>query len=251
VCVQTQVGEVLPSGEVETGEVIVWGADERSKNQGVGFIFYILEHQPEMSLISLNGFFDWCVILKHRDWDPHLLRLVFEAFKNGRIRDCVPRAKLNAVEFDWLEYDPDLNLPPTFSMEQLAKKYLSESVEGKHGKDSWRLRYSELDGTPSAEWPVEAYNYAALDAEYTWRIFLAICKHSTASPDESMQTLAEWSLYLAGVWGLYVDEARVEVLEKTILPTIKEGIALLSAIEPTRHHLIQHLDEGILETIHI
>lgn len=222
VCVQTQVGR---SSGLE--DAVVWGADPESKEQGVDFIFWILE-STKLPLIALNGFYDYAVLLKHRKWDPRLVRLVFDAFQSGRLRDCVTRAELAAVEFDWLDHDPDIGGPPKFSMEQLAKKYLGESVEGKHGPDSYRLRYAELDGIPAKDWPPGAYNYAALDPEYAARIYLAICKYSTASPDEAFQTLKEWSLYLAGAWGISVDPDRVEALEKRILPTIRAAVEELS-----------------------
>lgn len=226
VCIQTQVFYV-EDGTPLPEPAKIWGGDEESREQGVEFLLYALEH-TDLPIVTLNGFFDWAVLLKHRNWDPHLLRLIFDGFANGRLRDCVTRAELGAVEFDWLDHDPDINGPPRFSMQELAKKYLQTDVEGKHGPDSWRLRYSELFGIPESEWPQAARAYALLDPEYTGLLYCALEKYTTPSPDEAFQTLKEWSLYLAGVWGLSVDPARVERLEKTILPTIQEGIRVLS-----------------------
>jgi DNA polymerase-1 len=226
VCVQTQVVEQV-DGVWHEGNPTIWGADPDSKMQGVDFIFYVLEHRTDVSLISLNGFFDFAVILQHKGWPLNLIQLVFKAFREGRIRDCIARAKEHAVEFGWLEYDPSLGTRPKFDMEQLALKYLDESIKGKHGEESVRLRYREVDGVSCALWDYEFTRYALLDPQYTQRIWRAICIASTPPPDECMQTESAWQLYLATVNGCSVDPERVEVLRHKILPVITEGIKQL------------------------
>jgi hypothetical protein len=227
VCVQTQFVELVDEHWVE-GQPMIWGADEERKRQGVDFIFHVLINRPDVTLVSLNGFFDFAVILKYMGWPLDLVRAVFKAFCEGRIRDCIARAKEHAVEFGWLEYDPSLGVRPRFNMEQLVQKYLMEDVKGKHGEDSFRLRYGELDGIAWELWPEEARRYALMDPVLTQRLWRAICIASSPPPDECMQTESAWQLHLASVNGLFVDHQRVKVLRGRIIPVIKEGIDKLS-----------------------
>jgi len=226
VCLQTQFVEFKDGHWIEA-QPMIWGADDARKRQGVDFIFHVLINRPDVTLVSLNGFFDFAVILKYMGWPLDLVRAVFKAFCDGRIRDCIARAKEHAVEFGWLEYDPSLGVRPRFNMEQLAQKYLQEDVKGKHGEDSFRLRYGELDGQGWETWPEEAVRYAIMDPVYTQRIWRAICVASSPPPDECMQTESAWQLHLASVNGIFVDQERVKVLRSKIIPVIKEGIEKL------------------------
>jgi len=226
VCVQTQFVTRENGKWIELPPVI-WGADAEGKAQGVAFIFHVLESRPDISLISLNGFFDFAVLLKYLSWDLKYVQIVFKAFMEGRIRDCIARAKEHAVEYGWLDYDPSLGTRPRFDMEQLALKYLGESPVGKHGEDSYRLRYRELDGIPHPQWPDAARLYALLDPQWTQRIWRAICAQSTAPTDELMQTESAWQLYLATVNGIHHDPDKIAILESKILPVIKAGIERL------------------------
>jgi len=78
---------------------------------------------------------------------------------------------------------------------------------------AWRLRYRELDGVPTAQWPMEAWTYAWDDAYYARLVWEAQEKrvrrgpkatHSTVN-SESLQVYSSIALYITTATGFEVD----------------------------------------------
>ncbi len=238
VCVQWQHCVLGPAGRWVRNKARVMGGSLEDIDAGANFIRALIE-DSDVVLVTHNGPFDYAVLLKYFNWSKKLFRAICRAYAEGRLRDTLIMAKLHAIEMGWLEYDPELGTPAKFSLGDLAVKYTQQHIEGKHGPDIWRLRYAELYGTPIADWPVAAFNYALFDPEYTADVFIALLNQINPSPDETFQERKAWFLHLGSVQGLSTDQAKVAELEGKILPKIEEGIALLTEMgiyrPPTYH----------------
>jgi hypothetical protein len=109
-------------------------------------------------------------------------------------------------------------------------------------EDTWRLRYSELDGVPFEQWPKEALEYAVRDAEITgmvyeaqenWREHKLYCGIPSLwygklvlpdgdEPDPLQSEFYEsyhalWLSTMSGHVGVMVDEFALEQYEKRML----------------------------------
>jgi DNA polymerase-1 len=114
------------------------------------------------------------------------------------------------------------------NLDVLAQKYLGIDLGHlKHGPDIWRLRYAELDGIPSAQWPPEATDYAIGDATYAYQIHLEQMKIITpegpgSANSESLQIYADTALRLSSSHGILIDRPRVtqlaEFLHEQVTP---------------------------------
>lgn len=87
--------------------------------------------------------------------------------------------------------------------------------------DSWRLRYSELDGRPSAQWPAPAVKYAIDDATWARKVFVS--QDSKRQPtgygsmnSESLQVYADTALRLYSAPGFCIDQAQVAKVRATV-----------------------------------
>lgn len=92
----------------------------------------------------------------------------FCALEEGRVTCTKIREKLVRLAYGEAEYllGRDGSAARTsYTLEALVRRYFGLDLSAdKSGEDSWRLRYSELDGVPVASWPPEAARYAVDDA---------------------------------------------------------------------------------------
>ena len=99
-----------------------------------------------------------------------------------------------------------------YSLADIAKVRLGKHVE--KGADTWRMRYAELDGVPLSDWPEQAVSYAVGDAQVTLEVYQAQqarAKHlGYELPTEYHEARAQLALHLMSVWGVEIDEPRVE-----------------------------------------
>lgn len=204
------------------GQSTVYGADPESLSKGVSRIVEAL--YAGETIIAHNGFFDWGVILNALGWPEEMGLKVLDGFLSGQLRDTLIRAKLHAIEAGALS---DEGASLKFSLDALADRYCGQSIEGKHGPDVWRLRYSELDGIPAEEWPLEAYSYARMDPVWVERVYDAMGIAAAHFHDEAFQTCKAWCLHLAGIWGIRVSPEKVDAIEAKVAPIIEEAVAHL------------------------
>jgi hypothetical protein len=108
--------------------------------------------------------------------------------------------------------------------------YHVDISEAKTDPNAWRLRYSELDGVPRSNWPIEAVNYAIMDSVWAYRIYQKQMIRQLKSVKEAVE--CEIWLNLAANKGMNIDTSRVKQLEQEVL----------DAIAPARQFLI---DSGI------
>lgn len=139
--------------------------------------------------------------------DPSLLPLIFDAFEVGRIFSTDVRQKLiDIAQGQYKYYEQDgKKVKNKFSLAQLSERYLGKTML--KGKNSWQLRFDELDDLPVSEYPEEAAKYALGDAVDTLLIKQAQDKYCEYEeiPTESLQTKAAWALHLMSVWGIRTD----------------------------------------------
>jgi hypothetical protein len=93
-------------------------------------------------------------------------------------------------------------------------------------KDTWRLRYAELDGTPLERWPEGAKHYASEDAAVTLKIAEAQLERNRTGQntlkDLPAQCRAYFALHLVSCWGLIADPVRVRALDQTLRASLDE-----------------------------
>lgn len=183
-------------------------------------------NDPNVTLVAHNGFYDWSVLIQLYDYHKpnatdkdDLILGVLKACLDGRIRDTLIVALLNAIEFDWLDFDRVMRCKAEFNLAYLVARFTGDTVTGKSGEDSWRLRYGELLGTPLAQWPTEAVRYARDDVTHLRNLFARLVLNDY--PDERFQTAVAWVFRCMEIWGFHTDKARVEALEGRIMPKIR------------------------------
>lgn len=176
---------------------------------------------PDVVLIGANTAFDLGVAMVWCPDPQRMLRGIFTALDQKRVRDVQVRDKLLMLAEGRLTYDYVLGNVPSFSLSALSERYLKMKME--KGQDTYRLRYAELLGVPIHDYPGEAIEYAALDAMATLEVYLAqrdLNPRWGAASDmfvnEAEQTDASWSLHLASMAGLEVDLVEVEQLRATL-----------------------------------
>lgn len=150
---------------------------------------------------------------------PSLIPAIFAAYDADRIQDVAVNARLQDIALGALR--------PKYSLAALAERYLSIAVEK---ADTYRMRYTELDGVPLAEWPAEALAYARKDAEMP----LMLAREIPESPDSFRQARAAFSIHLASCWGMRTDPEAVAALEKRTtdeIETYRAGLIAAGLID--------------------
>ena len=169
---------------------------------------------PEVALVGHNLPYDLGVVCAE---DPDLVPLVFDAYAAGRVRCTSTRQKLLDVALGmrkWRRYRGKV-ARATYGLGDLVELYFDEHLEK---VDTWRLRYSELDGVPVEMWPQEAVDYAVSDAVEALRVHdaqeEAIKEYFGELPNQAEQQRAAWVLHLMSMWGIRAERERVEAFER-------------------------------------
>lgn len=174
---------------------------------------------PDVELIAHHAPFDLSVMAAE---DPSLVPWIFRGIDEGRIRCTKVREMLlqNAIGELKFEFDEDLQeyKRTIFTLQHLVWRYLKVFI--KKGEDTWRLRYSELDGVPIAQWPQEAIDYSISDSTHALGIYLhqdlfrkEKIPFRDAIPGEVETTQAAWALALMRLWGVRTDGEMVAKLK--------------------------------------
>ena len=97
--------------------------------------------------------------------DPSCLPLIFQALDEDRIYDLGTLEALHDNYHGHMFRDSAGAPIGRYSQLLLELRHLKiDRSEQKHGPDSWRLRYHELDGVPLSQWPDDATEYPRADA---------------------------------------------------------------------------------------
>lgn len=196
------------------------------KDRGASALYYALT-ESDCLLIGQNVAYDFAVLCAYR---PEYLPHVFRAYRDGRVRDTKIRQQLLDIESglrrsggaifakrrgEWVRQDVSLagsdKVPGSTG---LVGYYLGKDRSADKGKDTWRMRYIELDGVPMNEWPAPAVKYALEDAADTLAVFQAQGPETLVNEIE--QVRKAWSLQLVSVWGMRSDSAATDALEQHV-----------------------------------
>lgn len=188
---------------------------------------FLKSHVNKTLLIAHNAVFECGVIVTHY---PELAELVFNALDSGLIH-CT---KINESLWN-VQREKQLH---GLTLAGLVQHYFDVDISGgkksitgykkgtgiidnttgkwkvppvKEEIDPWRLRYSELDGIPIAEWPKEAVDYAIDDSIWAYKVY----KQQQPIEQRLALTSAVY-LNLMGAQGFNIDQERVLLLEKEI-----------------------------------
>ena len=176
------------------------------------------------------------------------------------LHDTMLREKLYRLSTLGLTDHPNPQQGDTLS--DMAKRYFAIDISGSKvslgadgrvfsadGRDitgtpeaasSWRLRFSELDGIPSEQWPPEAKHYAIEDASWARKIWeVQEGSRRERGPGSinsaSLQLYADTALRLFSMPGFPVDPkqlAKVTSLAAVALGRTEEGLRLNGIVRP-------------------
>jgi hypothetical protein len=161
-----------------------------------------------------NAAFDTSVIMA---WWPELTPLVFDAYRDGRIKDVLIRQRLMDLAIG--------RYRPRYSLEALVYEYYKVRLD-KEG--SPRLDYGRLRDVPIDQWAQEYIDYPLSDAKWHRQVYEAqnyVLEADDAMcvlDDQDRQTRADFALRLASVWGIRTDEAGIDALEERCQKIVDE-----------------------------
>jgi hypothetical protein len=157
---------------------MTWATDDGQSGietpfDGVARLKAALE-DDETIIIGAETAFDVFVACAAALGNPdNWIELWDEAYRQGRVKDVLVRKRLLDLAAGRFKYD-HLSGPVTKTKHDLAgAAFETCGIRLDKSSDTWRLRYSELDGVPFAEWPQEAIDYAMRDAEVTGMVYEA------------------------------------------------------------------------------
>jgi DNA polymerase I-like protein with 3'-5' exonuclease and polymerase domains len=115
-------------------------------------------------------------------------------------------------------------------LSDLVSYYFDEDIsETKTDPDAWRLRYSELDGVPLAEWPKEAVEYSIQDSIWAYKIYKK--QINTQILEYNLAVKSEFALNLMAQKGILVDKERVQLLKEEIEQKLYPNYELLQNMQ--------------------
>lgn len=173
----------------------------------------------ELVIVGQNIFYDFG-ILASNDWDYFIPR-IFAALDKGAVYDTWLAEQM--LDIAWGnhrigidEESGEVSGGFEYTLESLAKRHIGLQLD----KDTWRLRYAELDGVALNDWPDEAILYPLHDARSTYLVMLGQQERATLLPgvltDLAAQCRAYWALHLCSVWGVNVDQLAARTLNDSL-----------------------------------
>lgn len=171
--------------------------------------------------VGANIAYDWGCVLAER---PDLLPLVWKAYEEKRVFDVLIAGTLDAIYGGRLRSEDG----PTelfmrngkkissgrYSLQSVTEDYLGRSDAKKN--DRWRKSYALLDGIPLDQWPEDARQYPVDDAVNTLQVAeeqLRVCNNLHNLPAQAHAALCA---HLGSVWGVRVDETRINALKANV-----------------------------------
>jgi len=169
--------------------------------------------EPDAILVGHNVFYDLGIVAAER---PHLIRLIFRAIDEGRIRCTMQRQMMidNAHgDLKFIEDDEGNLKKQDFSLARIIYRYTKKFR--KKGTDTFRLNYWTLEGVPANDYPPDARKYAVDDAIDTRTIHDG--QEEIVAPEgipgDNSQIKAGWALHLTSMRGARTELAAVERLK--------------------------------------
>ena len=173
---------------------------------------------PDCLFIGHNIIFDFAVACA--EW-PELIPLVFQVLKEGRVWDNMIVELLYNMAHGEIDFRSAFGarIKSGYGLDDLAARWLGVRVEK---KDTWRMRYAELDYVPLTEWPQEAKDYPLGDVliptrtQEAQQAAIRELVERDRMPDHEAQHRAAWWMYLMSTWGVRTNAQAVHALLTTI-----------------------------------
>jgi DNA polymerase I-like protein with 3'-5' exonuclease and polymerase domains len=157
-------------------------------------------------IIGHNIAYDMACI--YESYPTQIVRsLIWELYDKKLVQCTLCREKLIDLAQGKLKHLRD------YSLAKLSKKYLDKTLD----KDTWRLRYSELESVPLEEWPEGAREYALEDARVTYDIFeKQEAPYEIFDQEAARQASYAFALQLTKCRGMVLDADKVQEMSESI-----------------------------------
>lgn len=151
---------------------------------------------------------------------PNLLPMIWELYEKGKIHDVQISAVLEAIaegrihDSGLFRKDGTKIQSGRYSLEECVREYTGRS--NAKANDRYRTSYALLEGSPIAEWPIEARQYPCDDAKNTFEIAeiqLTRCHNLNNVP---FQSHFAFCAHLSAIYGFRTDPKAVQLLEQEI-----------------------------------
>lgn len=176
-------------------------------------------------VVGHNVFYDMWVLCRYASSigiGQEYMDLVFEAVREGQIRDTLIREQLHDIARGWFrrrKFPDGFVESRNYGLADIARRRLRVHLE----KDIYQKRYAEMIGLPIPQWAEGARRYPLLDATVTRGVFLSQVKDEHLGDawreigDERNQTIkACWHTLMSG-YGIRTVADDVRGLEKHML----------------------------------
>lgn len=171
------------------------------------------------TIIAHNATFECGVIYYHF---PNLRGALFKALREKRIV-CT---KINEELINIVRAKGAYK----FSLADLVQYYLKKDISASKAADSWRLRYSELEGVPVENWPEVAKQYSIDDSIYAYIIYMEQSKTVTKLKiDIDLSVESSVFLNVMASKGMEVDLEKVAQLKSEVRALLDPSYEFLIA----------------------
>lgn len=209
---------------------------------------YDLLIDPEIIIVGNKICYDLAVMANH---DYRLLYPIFKAYEQGRIEDINVNQQLIDIatgQFEYFEYDGKKH-HNKHSLAQMSLRYQNKTIL--KGKQSWQLRFGELDGIDPEDYPEEAKKYVVTDAEDTLSNFwLQKDFAGKEIPTRILQTCGSFALHLMSIWGVRTNRTKVLDFQRDVAlekAGIEKRLRELGYIKPDGVKNTKLIKEKIVE----
>ena len=152
-------------------------------------------------IIAHNMTFECGIIVTHF---PHLTLPLFKALEEGRIICTMIREQHININRE--------NPLKKMGLSCLVDHYFKVDISETKTADSWRMRYSELDGIKIEHWPKKAIDYAIDDSVWAYKIY-----KKQIEVDTLLSMKSSVYLNLMAAQGMGISQERVMTLKKEIM----------------------------------
>lgn len=165
-------------GQFPPAVCMTWAMDEGTSGivtplEGLKILHEMLR-DPECIIVGANTAFDVHVAIYQSNVFDNWFALWDKAYSEGRVRDVLVRKRLLDLAVGRFKFHRHSDGRVVRVNHDLAGAALETcGIRLDKSADTWRLRYSELDGVPFDRWPKEALSYAIQDAEVTGMVYEA------------------------------------------------------------------------------
>ena len=218
----------LSTSEPRNGKLHTW---LYNKGEGVQLMRKKLSAAAngDLIIIGQNLFYDFGILCSI-DWD-FFAPLIFQALDVGAVYDTWLGEQI--LDIAWGSHKIGVNEETGemqgafhYNLDSLAKRHLGYNLVDKKGPDAWRLRYHELDGVSTKDYPEEAALYPMNDSKTAYLVTEGQLERAELLPgvldNLPAQCQAYWGLHLTSVWGMNVDKEAAVALDHKLMKEMIE-----------------------------